>query len=96
VRSATGECSGIPVAHVLTTVPEIAAIFWVLKLLTTGMGEAMSDFLGQQSVPMRHRLLASSPQSDPCLLGGLHPHPAARGIVRGLVQQADQRRPEPR
>ena len=32
--------------------PEITAIFWVLKLLTTGMGEAMSDFLGQQSVPL--------------------------------------------
>jgi uncharacterized membrane-anchored protein len=34
----------------LTKVPEIAAIFWVLKLLTTGMGESMSDFLGQKSV----------------------------------------------
>src|ERR1700733_7873483 len=33
-------------------VPEITAIFWVLKLLTTGMGEAMSDFLGQHSVPI--------------------------------------------
>jgi uncharacterized membrane-anchored protein len=51
-RSATGERSGIPVAHALTKVPEIAAMFWVLKLLTTGMGEAMSDFLGQQSVPL--------------------------------------------
>jgi uncharacterized membrane-anchored protein len=36
----------------LTKVPEIAAIFWILKLLTTGMGEAMSDALGQQSVPI--------------------------------------------
>ena len=33
-------------------VPEIAALFWILKLLTTGMGEAMSDFLGQHSVPI--------------------------------------------
>lgn len=33
-------------------VPEVALIFWVLKLLTTGMGEAMSDFLGQNSVPL--------------------------------------------
>ena len=33
-------------------VPEITLIFWVLKLLTTGMGEAMSDFMGQQSVPI--------------------------------------------
>ena len=36
----------------LTKVPEITAIFWVLKLLTTGMGEAMSDFLGDNSVPI--------------------------------------------
>jgi uncharacterized membrane-anchored protein len=36
----------------MTKVPEIAAIFWVLKLLTTGMGESMSDFLGQHSVPI--------------------------------------------
>jgi uncharacterized membrane-anchored protein len=36
----------------LTKVPEIAAIFWALKLLTTGMGEAMSDFLGSKSVPI--------------------------------------------
>jgi uncharacterized membrane-anchored protein len=37
---------------VLVKVPEITLIFWVLKLLTTGMGEAMSDFLGQNSVPL--------------------------------------------
>jgi uncharacterized membrane-anchored protein len=36
----------------LTKVPEITLIFWLLKLLTTGMGEAMSDFLGQHSVPI--------------------------------------------
>jgi uncharacterized membrane-anchored protein len=36
----------------VTKVPEIAAIFWVLKLLTTGMGEAMSDAMGQRSVPI--------------------------------------------
>ncbi|HEY1690198.1 MAG TPA: hypothetical protein VGF95_15190 [Solirubrobacteraceae bacterium] len=36
----------------MTKVPQITAIFWVLKLLTTGMGEAMSDFLGQHSVPI--------------------------------------------
>lgn len=30
----------------LVKVPEITAMFWVLKLLTTGMGESMSDFLG--------------------------------------------------
>ncbi|MGA9285840.1 MAG: hypothetical protein WBV85_10400 [Solirubrobacteraceae bacterium] len=36
----------------LTKVPEIVVLFWVLKLLTTGMGEAMSDFLGKESVPL--------------------------------------------
>jgi uncharacterized membrane-anchored protein len=35
-----------------TKVPEITAVFWVLKLLTTGMGEAMSDAMGQKSVPV--------------------------------------------
>src|ERR1700742_1196774 len=39
-------------AKTLAKVPEITALFWVLKLLTTGMGEAMSDFMGQQSVPI--------------------------------------------
>jgi uncharacterized membrane-anchored protein len=38
--------------RLMTKVPEIAALFWVLKLLTTGMGEAMSDALGQKSVPI--------------------------------------------
>ena len=33
-------------------VPEITVMFWILKILTTGMGEAMSDFLGQRSVPL--------------------------------------------
>src|SRR3954452_12499923 len=33
-------------------VPEITLIFWLLKVLTTGMGEAMSDFLGQKSIPI--------------------------------------------
>jgi uncharacterized membrane-anchored protein len=40
------------VGRAMTKVPEITVIFWVLKLLTTGMGEAMSDFLGQKSVPL--------------------------------------------
>jgi uncharacterized membrane-anchored protein len=37
----------------LAKVPaQITVVFWVLKLLSTGMGEAMSDFLGQHSVPL--------------------------------------------
>jgi uncharacterized membrane-anchored protein len=38
--------------RVAAKVPEIFVLFWVLKLLTTGMGEAMSDFLGGVSVPL--------------------------------------------
>jgi uncharacterized membrane-anchored protein len=33
-------------------VPEITALFWVIKVLTTGVGESASDFLGQVSVPL--------------------------------------------
>jgi uncharacterized membrane-anchored protein len=31
-------------------VPEITVLFWVIKVLTTGMGEAASDFLGNASL----------------------------------------------
>ena len=31
---------------VAAKVPEITALFWLIKVLTTGMGEATSDFLG--------------------------------------------------
>ncbi len=51
MTSATTAAPRPGAAHALTKVPEITAVFWALKLLTTGMGEAMSDFLGQQSVP---------------------------------------------
>src|SRR3954451_13034473 len=33
-------------------VPEITLIFWVIKLLTTGIGETVSDAMGQRSVPV--------------------------------------------
>jgi uncharacterized membrane-anchored protein len=33
-------------------VPEIAAIFWIIKVLTTGMGETTSDFLVHQIDPV--------------------------------------------
>jgi uncharacterized membrane-anchored protein len=36
----------------IAKVPEITALFWVLKILTTGMGEAMSDYLGSVSIPL--------------------------------------------
>ena len=33
-------------------VPEVFLVFWVVKLLTTGIGETASDFLGTWSVPV--------------------------------------------
>ena len=33
------------IAPVATKVPEITLLFWVIKVLTTAMGEAVSDFL---------------------------------------------------
>lgn len=41
-----------PISKLAPKVPEITALFWVIKILTTGMGESASDFLGQQSVPL--------------------------------------------
>lgn len=35
-----------------TKVPEVFLLFWIVKLLTTGMGEAGSDFLGSVSIPL--------------------------------------------
>jgi uncharacterized membrane-anchored protein len=34
-----------PHRHPLTKVPEVTAYFWITKVLTTGMGEATSDYL---------------------------------------------------
>ena len=33
-------------------VPEVFLLFWVVKLLTTGIGESGSDFLGTLSIPL--------------------------------------------
>ena len=33
-------------------VPEVGVLFWLIKVLTTGMGKAMSDAMGQRSVPI--------------------------------------------
>src|ERR1700690_1555375 len=40
-----------PVRAALVKVPEITAIFWVVKILTTAMGESTSDFLNQSIGP---------------------------------------------
>ena len=38
--------------YLATKVPQIVGAFWALKLLTTGVGEASSDAMGQQNVPI--------------------------------------------
>ncbi|HEY8810404.1 MAG TPA: hypothetical protein VIM28_10325 [Solirubrobacterales bacterium] len=38
-------------SHGLSKVPEITAFFWIVKALTTGMGESASDFLVHKLVP---------------------------------------------
>ena len=36
----------------LSKVPEVTALFWIVKVLTTGMGEAASDFLAHTLGPI--------------------------------------------
>ena len=43
-RLAPGRHPG-PVRHALSKVPEVTVYFWVIKVLTTGMGETSSDYL---------------------------------------------------
>jgi uncharacterized membrane-anchored protein len=38
--------------YAATKVPEVAVLFWVVKLLTTGIGETGADFLGSVSIPL--------------------------------------------
>jgi uncharacterized membrane-anchored protein len=39
-------------AGVLSKVPEVTALFWIIKVLTTGMGETTSDFLAHGIGPV--------------------------------------------
>lgn len=57
-------------------VPEITVIFWITKVLTTGMGETFSDFLAHQFDPMIAVILAGI-----CLLASL----ALQFIVRRYI-----------
>jgi uncharacterized membrane-anchored protein len=40
-----------PARRALAKVPEITALFWVVKILTTAMGESTSDFLNRELGP---------------------------------------------
>ncbi|MDF3289945.1 COG4705 family protein [Streptomyces silvisoli] len=41
-----------PVRHAMSKVPEVTAYFWIIKVLTTGMGETTSDYLARVLNPM--------------------------------------------
>src|SRR5262249_7489971 len=41
----TGRAATRHARHALSKVPEVTVYFWITKVLTTGMGEAASDFL---------------------------------------------------
>jgi uncharacterized membrane-anchored protein len=49
-RTAVEPRIGLRCEPVLAKVPEITVLFWVIKVLTTGMGEAASDGLGETSL----------------------------------------------
>ena len=40
-----------PASRALSKVPEVTAYFWIVKALTTGMGESTSDYLVHRLVP---------------------------------------------
>ena len=50
--SSSKSCKPARLEPLAAKVPEITVLFWILKVLTTGMGESMSDFMGQNSVPI--------------------------------------------
>jgi uncharacterized membrane-anchored protein len=43
--------------NLLSKVPEATAIFWVIKILTTGTGETASDFIGNSAIPVAAALV---------------------------------------
>ena len=51
-RASTASISQAPQAErAWMRVPEVTALFWAIKILTTGMGETLSDFLGTHLPP---------------------------------------------
>ena len=50
-REPTATATADVFAQAASKVPEVAAIFWVTKLLTTAMGESSSDFLVRAMPP---------------------------------------------
>src|SRR5258705_3413793 len=57
LNTASGARSGIaqpihPAIQAIRKVPEVTVYFWIIKVLTTGMGETTSDFLAHQLNPI--------------------------------------------
>jgi len=48
------------VRTITSKVPEATALFWTIKICTTGMGEAASDFMGTRAVPLAAVLVLAS------------------------------------
>jgi uncharacterized membrane-anchored protein len=57
LNTASGARSGVaqpihPAIQAIRKVPEVTVYFWIIKLLTTGMGETTSDYLAHQLNPI--------------------------------------------
>ncbi len=46
--------------HLFSKVPEATAAFWIIKIMTTGMGETASDFMGNQPTLLAAALVAAT------------------------------------
>jgi uncharacterized membrane-anchored protein len=51
MTSALRDQTAVPVLRPLNRVPQVTAVFWVVKVLTTGMGETTSDFFVKRFPP---------------------------------------------
>lgn len=71
-----------PVRVALVKVPEATAAFWITKVLTTGMGETTSDFLGA------HRPEIGGPLAALALVGSLWRQLRARRYSAGVYWSA--------
>ena len=64
-------------------VPEITALFWVIKVLTTGIGESSSDFLGEKSIPLAALIGSLGLVVGAVAAAARHALPRAGLLVRG-------------
>ena len=51
MTSALRDRTAVPLLRPLNRVPQVTALFWVVKVLTTGMGETTSDFFVKRFPP---------------------------------------------